>query len=75
MTKTRKNKQWLRNPDQRKNPKIFSANFIQLKDGSFQILGGQTKVLTRLNQHTGVWESVDTRDFACELRNAGIRAL
>lgn len=72
---TRKNKQWLRNRNQRKNPKIFSAKFIQNPDGSFMMLGGETLVLERKNQHAHNWVNVDTRDFACELRNNRLIAL
>ena len=72
---TRKNKQWLRNPDQRKNPKVFSAKFTQERDGSFTILGGETMVLERRNQHTAEWVPVDTRDFATEIRMNGINSL
>lgn len=72
---TRRNKQWLRNRNQRKNPKIFSAKFIQNPDGSFMMLGGETLVLERKNQHTHNWVNVDTRDFACELRNNRLIAL
>jgi hypothetical protein len=75
MKTTRKNKQWLRNPDQRKNPKIFSAKFVQMKDGSFQIIGKETTVLERKNQHASQWVPVDTRDFATELRMNGIHSL
>lgn len=64
----RKNKQWLRNPDQRKNQKVFSAKFLQNPDGSFCMIGGETLVLERKNQHSGEWVNVDTRDFATELR-------
>lgn len=72
MTTQRKNKQWLRNPNQRKNPKIFSAKFIQNPDGSFAMIGGETVVLQRKNQHSQQWVNIDTRDFACELRNNSI---
>ena len=72
MTTQRKNKQWLRNPNQRKNPKIFSAKFIQNQDGSFAMIGGETVVLQRKNQHSQQWVNIDTRDFACELRNNSI---
>lgn len=74
-TTKRRNKQWLRNPNQRKNPKIFSAKFIQNPDGSFTMLGKETMVLERKNQHTHAWVNVDTRDFACELRNNRLIAL
>lgn len=71
----RKNKQWLRNRNQRKNTKIFSAKFIQHPDGSFMMLGGETMVLERKNQHSNMWVNIDTRDFACELRNNRLIAL
>lgn len=65
----RKNKQWLRNRDQLKNPKVFQVNMVRNEDGSFHLIGGETKVLIRKNQHSGEWVNVDTRDLACEMRN------
>ena len=73
MKTTRKNKAWLRNPAQRKNPKLFTAKFIQRKDGSFHMLGRETMVLSRKNAVASEWVPVDTRDFATELRMNGIR--
>lgn len=75
MKTNRKNAEWLRNKNQRKNPKVFSANFIQNPDGSFFMIGGQTKVLVRKNQHSQEYQNVDTRDFAKELRNNRIVTL
>jgi hypothetical protein len=72
-TQTRKNKAWLRNPAQRKNPKLFTAKFVQRKDGSFHMIGGESKAYIRKNQNAGEWVNVDTRDFATELRMNGIR--
>jgi hypothetical protein len=72
--KNKRDKQWLRNPDQRKNIKVFSAKFVQNPDGSFSMLGNETMVLSRKNQHKADWVKVDTRDFACELRNNPIIA-
>lgn len=70
MKKTqRRNKEWLRNRDQRKNSKVFTAKFVQQPDGSFYMIGGETLVLNRVNQYSGEWVNVDTRDFATELRN------
>jgi hypothetical protein len=74
-TTTRKNKQWLRNPDQRKNPKIFQAKFIQMKDGSFHMIGGESKAYIRKNQNSGEWVPVDTRDLSTEFRMCGIKSL
>jgi hypothetical protein len=71
---TRKNKSWLRNPDQLKTPKIFNVQMMRNKDGSFHIIGNGAAVLDRKNQHSAVWTSVDVRDLACEMRNNSIRA-
>jgi hypothetical protein len=72
MNTNRKNKQWLRNRDQLKSPKIFSLTAIRNPDGSFHLIGGQQKVMIRKNQFMGEWINVDTRDIACELRNSKI---
>jgi len=69
----RKNKQWLRNPNQRKNNKIFTAKFVQRKDGSFHMIGGESKYLARKNGVASEWVNVDTRDLATEMRMRGIR--
>lgn len=74
-TTNKKDKNWLRNPKQRKNPKLFTAKFVQMPDGSFRILGNETKVLSRKNQYSGEWVNVDTRDFAREVRMNGIHSL
>jgi hypothetical protein len=74
MNTNRKNKQWLRNKDQLKNPKIFQVTMMRNTDGSFHMIGGQSKVLIRKNQHAGEWVNVDTRDLACEMRNSRLNA-
>jgi len=68
----KRDRKWLKNKNQRKNPKEFSAKFVQIKDGTFSILGGETVVLNRKNQHTVEWVNVDTRDFAREVNANGI---
>jgi hypothetical protein len=70
----RKNKQWLRSRDQRKHPKIFNVQMVQLRDGSFHMLGGGSKVAVKLNQHTAQWKNVDVRDLATEMRLNGVRS-
>lgn len=70
----RKNKQWLRSRDQRKHPKLFSVNMVQLEDGSFHIVGGGANVAIMKNQHSVDWYSVDVRDLACEMRMNGVRS-
>lgn len=65
---------WLRNPNQRRTPKVFEARFIQNADGSFEMLGGHTKVYTKKNQYLMEANNVDTRDFATELRRNKIMA-
>ena len=70
----RKNKQWLRNPDQIKTPKIFNVTMVRNNSGDFHIIGGGAKVLMNKNQHSREWENVDVRDFACELRRNAIKS-
>lgn len=70
----RKNKDWLKNPDQMKNEKLFNVKMFRDKNGAFHIVGGETKVLSRKNQHTAEWVNVDTRDFAMVLRNSSIKS-
>ena len=60
------------NRNQRKNSKIFMAKFVQLKDGSFHMLGGESKVLVRRNKIASNWQKVDTRDLATEMRLCGV---
>lgn len=72
MKTNRKDKKWLRNRDQRKTPKVFSAKFIQNPDGSFEMIGGETIVFMRKNQYSVEAVNVDTRDFARELRMQGV---
>jgi hypothetical protein len=75
-TKTnRKNKAWMRNPDQLKTPKLFNVQMIRTKDGSFHVLGNGVTFLDRKNQHSSTWTNVDVRDFACELRRNTIKAM
>ena len=74
MKNNRKNKQWLRSRDQRKNPKLFSVQMMQLKDGSFHILGGGAQVLVKTNQNACKAYPVDVRDLACEIRMNGVRS-
>lgn len=68
----RRNKQWLRNPDQRKNKKMFTVNMIQRKDGSFHIVGGGARVAVGRNQHSFDIAPVDVRDLATEMRLNGV---
>ena len=62
----------MRNPDQLKNPKIYSMKVLRKTDGSFHVIGGNTQVLMRKNQHLNEWVSVDTRDFTRELKRSRI---
>jgi hypothetical protein len=68
----RKNKQWLRNRDQRKNPKLFNVQMIQLPNGRFHLLGKGSFVQIKKNGVSSDWHSVDVRDLACEMRLNGI---
>jgi hypothetical protein len=71
----RKNKAWLRNPDQRKHPKVFNVKMVQTRNGDFILLGKEAEVYTRFNQYSGEWNNVDVRDLACEMRNNKIMSL
>ncbi len=76
MKKTnRKNKEWMRNPDQLKHPKVYNVSMVRNPDGTFHVIGGQSKVLIRKNQFVGEWVNVDTRDLTCEMRNSRITSL
>ena len=72
MSKNRKDKQWLRNPDQLKHPKVFNVKMLRLPNGTFHILGGETKAYIKRNQHRIDEVNVDTRDFASELNRSKI---
>ncbi len=69
---SRKDKAWMRNPDQLKTRKIFSIMAERNPDGSFRLLGGNQRVLVKKNQHVSEWVNVDTRDLGVELRNNAI---
>jgi len=70
----RKNKQWLRSPDQRKRTKLFTVNMIQSKDGSFHILGGGASATIKKNQHSVGVYPIDVRDLAREMRMNGVKS-
>lgn len=69
---TRRNKAWLRSPDQRKRTKLFQVNMIQLPDGRFHILGNGALTYTKVNQHKAEAYPVDVRDLATEMRMNGV---
>lgn len=75
MKTNRKNKEWMRNRDQLKRPKVYTVSMVRNPDGSFHVLGGQSKVLIRKNQYVGEWVNVDTRDLTIEMRRNKIRSL
>ena len=68
----RKNKAWLRSPDQRKRTKLFTVNMVQLPDGRFHILGGGASTTIKRNQHSAAVYPVDVRDLATEMRMNGV---
>lgn len=73
--KTKRDKKWLNNKNQLKNPKVFTVTMVRNPDGSMHLIGGETMVLNRINQHTAQWENVDTRDFASVMRKSKITTL
>lgn len=75
MKKTKRDKNWMRNKNQLKNPKIFNVSMVRNPDGSFHVIGGQSRVMVRKNQYVSEWTNVDTRDLTIELRNSKIRSL
>jgi hypothetical protein len=68
----RRDKKWLRSPDQRKRMKIFQVEMIQRKDGSFHILGGGASAVLRTNAKHSITVPVDVRDLATEMRMNGV---
>jgi hypothetical protein len=71
-TTGRKNKAWLRSPDQRKRPKLFNVTMMQLPDGSFHLLGGGSRVEVKANQYKSNIYNIDVRDLATEMRMNGV---
>jgi len=67
---TRKDKNWMRNPDQLKTRKLYNITVERNPDSSFRLVGGMNRVLIRKNQHSAEWVNVDTRDLCTELRNS-----
>lgn len=68
----RRNKSWLRSPDQRKRTKLFMVNMIQRKDGSFHILGGGASAVIRTNSKHAMAVPINVRDLATEMRMNGV---
>ena len=68
----RRNKAWLRSPDQRKRTKLFQVNMLQLPDGRFHILGNGAITYTKVNHHKTEAYPVDVRDLAAEMRLNGV---
>lgn len=56
-------------------PKVFRATIVRNEDGTFQLLGNETRMLNVINQYSDKWVSVDTRDFAATLNRSKIKAL
>lgn len=71
---TKRGKHWLRSRDQRKHMKKFTVEMVQLKDGSFHLLGGGSKVDIKLNAKASKRYPVDVRDLATEIRMNGIHS-
>jgi hypothetical protein len=72
MKTNKRDRKWMRNRNQLKNRKVFNVTMVRNPDGSFHMLGNESKVLVRKNQHRMEWANVDTRDLATELRNSRI---
>lgn len=74
MKTQRRNKAWLRSPDQRKHKKMFNVQMVQLRDGSFHLVGGGAKVSVKANGSTYNEYLVDVRDLATEMRLNGVKS-
>jgi hypothetical protein len=75
-TNTKKrDKTWMRNKNQLKRPKVFNVTMVRNPDGTFHVIGGESKVLVRKNQFASQWVNVDTRDLTCEMRRSRITSL
>jgi hypothetical protein len=72
-TTQKKNRKWLQSKDQRKTPKVFMAQFMQNRDGSFSLLPGQSAVQLKINQCLSEWVEVNTKDLAAEMAENGIQ--
>lgn len=68
----RRDKKWLRSPDQRKRTKLFTVNMVQRKDGSFHILGGGATAAIRTNSKHAMQVPINVRDLATEMRMNGV---
>ena len=68
----RRDKKWLRSPDQRKRTKLFRVEMIQRKDGSFHILGNGASAVLRTNSRHAMEVPVNVRDLATEMRMNGV---
>jgi hypothetical protein len=68
----RRDRKWLRSPDQRKRTKLFTVNMIQRKDGSFHILGGGATAVIKTNSRHAMEVPINVRDMATEMRMNGV---
>ncbi len=66
-TQTKKDKKWITNPAQKKNPKIYSIKAVRKADGSFHILEDECQVCIKTNQHAFAWQPVDGKALTAEL--------
>lgn len=69
---TRKDREWMLNPDQVKTPKIYNLKVLRRENGTFHVIGGNTMVMERVNQYANHWTPVDTRAFTRVLRKSKI---
>lgn len=68
----KKNREWMRNKDQLKHPKVYNVSMIRKRDGSFHLIGNEARVFMRKNQHSGEWVNVNTRDLMREMRQTSV---
>ena len=69
---TRKNMEWLMNPDQIKTPKQFNVTFERDENGNFNLM--KALYIKKVNQHVEEFVPVDARDIARVMNRSTIKA-
>lgn len=69
---TRKNMDWLTNPDCVKTPKQFNVTFERDENGNFNLK--KALYLKKINQHMEEFIPVDARDIARVMNRSTIKA-
>lgn len=65
----KRDRNYLKNRNATKNPKVFNMTLFRDSRGQFHTVGGETTMLDRRTQQ---WVKVNTRDLAREINSLGI---